>query len=143
MNIFKYIKKAIVFALIVFSLSWALQSPSYAAGLEGKWKLTSLNNSPVPEQFKITAAFDPNESRITGSADTGITPGPISYFGSYKSTENNIELSGGVVKPLIYFGPEGEEYFSTLSSAESYELKDKKLTISDYSGRKLSFVKAE
>ncbi|WP_257236655.1 hypothetical protein [Nostoc sp. 'Peltigera malacea cyanobiont' DB3992] len=36
MNIFKYIKKAIVFALIVFSLSLALQSPSYAAGLEGK-----------------------------------------------------------------------------------------------------------
>ncbi|OYD93317.1 hypothetical protein CDG76_21860 [Nostoc sp. 'Peltigera membranacea cyanobiont' 210A] len=141
MNIFKYIKKAIVFALVVFSLSLALQSPSYAAGLEGKWKLTSLNDSPVPEQFNITVAFDPNEGRITGNVNTGFAP--ISYFGSYKSTENKIELPNGVVKPLIYFGPEGEEYFSTLNSAESYDVKDQKLTITNYRDRKLSFVKAE
>ncbi|RCJ38451.1 hypothetical protein A6769_08565 [Nostoc punctiforme NIES-2108] len=137
MNIFKYIKKAIVFALILFSLSLALQSPSYAVILEGKWKLTSLNNSPVPEQFKITAAFDPDESLITGNV------GPIPYFGSYKSTDNKIELSNGVIKPLVYLGPEPEEYFSTLSSAQSYDLSNQKLTITNYSGKKLSFVKAE
>ncbi|QLE42018.1 META domain-containing protein [Nostoc sp. C052] len=137
MNIFKYIKKAIVFALVVFSLSLALQSPSYAAGLEGKWKLTSLNNSLVPEQLQITAAFDTDESVITGNA------GPIPYFGSYKSTDNTIELAKGVVKPPIYLGPEPEEYFSTLSSAKSYDLSGQKLTISSDSGRKLSFIKAE
>ncbi|MBD2526005.1 META domain-containing protein [Nostoc sp. FACHB-133] len=141
MNIFKYIKKVIVFALVVFSLSLALQSPSYAAALEGKWKLTSLNNSPVPEQFNITVAFDPNESRITGNANTGFAPVP--YFGSYKSTENTVELLGPVIKPLIYLGEEGEKYFSTLNSAESYDIQDQKLTITDYFGKKLSFVKAE
>ncbi|MEH1986908.1 META domain-containing protein [Nostoc sp.] len=141
MNIFKYIKKAIVFALVVFSLSWAFQSPSYAAVLEGKWKLTSLNNSPVPEQVKITATFDPAESRITGGVNFGGSP--VSYFGSYKSTENKIELPNGVARPRVYFGTDGEEYFSTLDSAKSYDLSNQKLTISDYSGRKLSFVKAE
>ncbi|MEH1788971.1 META domain-containing protein [Nostoc sp.] len=141
MKVFKYIKKAIVFALVVFSLSLALQSPSYAAGLEGKWKLTSLNDSSVPEEVKITATFDPNQNRLEGSVDTGFVP--IRYFGSYESTDNTIQAPG-VVRPRVFIGNEAEEYFSTLSSAQSYDVKDQKLTISDYSGRrKLSFVKAE
>ena len=63
MNIFKYVKKAITFALVVFGLSWALQSPSFAAGLEGTWKLTSLGDSSVPSEV-LTSFFQTSPAQL-------------------------------------------------------------------------------
>ncbi|MDZ8029101.1 MAG: META domain-containing protein [Nostoc sp. DedQUE01] len=139
MNIFKYIKKAIVFTLVVFGLSWALQSPSFAAGLEGNWKLTTLGDSPVPAEVEITANFDPSEHRINGRVVCNL------YFSQYKSTEDAITLSP-VVSTRAYCGDEREsQYIQALESFKSYKVSDQELTINtDYPrANVLKFVKVQ
>ena len=124
MDIFKYVKKAIAFALVVFGLSWALQSPSFAAGLEGSWKLTSLGNSSVPQGVEITVNFDPSNNVITGKAVCN------QYFGSYQSTEDAITLTRPLASTRAYCGVDEEyQYLSAIESSKSYKVSDKDLTI--------------
>ncbi|MDF2386620.1 META domain-containing protein [Nostoc ellipsosporum NOK] len=138
MNIFKYVEKAIAFALVVFGLSWALQSPSFAAGLEGTWKLTSLGDSSVPKEVVITATFDPAEKRISGNAECNI------YFAPYTSTEDTIKLTGSVISTRAYC-PDGVKYLSAIESSKSYKVSDQELTINtdNPNAGVLKFVKAQ
>lgn len=140
MNIFKYFKKAIVFALVVLGLSWALQSPSFAAGLEGNWKLTTLGDSPVPKEVEITAQFDPSENRIVGRAVCN------QYFTHYQSTEDTIRLEGPVASTRMFCGDDREyQYIRAIESLKSYKVSDQELTINtdDPNARVLKFVKAQ
>ncbi|MDZ8083786.1 MAG: META domain-containing protein [Nostoc sp. SerVER01] len=139
MNIFKYIKKAIVFTLVVFGLSWALQSPSFAAGLEGNWKLTTLGDSPVPAEVQITANFDPSQHGINGLVVCN------GYFAGYESTEDAITLRP-VASTLRYCGDEREQqYIQAIQSSKSYKVSDQELTINtDYPrANVLKFVKVQ
>ncbi|MEH2207556.1 MAG: META domain-containing protein [Nostoc sp.] len=139
MNIFKYIKKAIVFALVVFGLSWALQSPSFAVGLEGNWKLTTLGDSPVPAQVQITANFEPSEHAINGRVVCN------QYFSGYQSTEDAITFRP-VISTRAYCGDEREyQYIRAIESSKSYKVNDQELTINtdDPKANVLKFVKAQ
>ncbi|WP_445633289.1 DUF306 domain-containing protein [Nostoc sp. DSM 114161] len=140
MNIFQYFKKAIVFALVVLGLSWTLQSPSFAAGLEGNWKLTTLGDSPVPKELLIIAQFDPIDNLIQGIAVCN------RYFGNYESTEDTIRFQGRVVSTRAYCGDDREyQYLRAIESSNSYKVSDGELTINtdDPNARVLKFVKAQ
>ncbi|RCJ18383.1 hypothetical protein A6S26_29105 [Nostoc sp. ATCC 43529] len=139
MNIFKYIKKAIVFSLVVFGLSWALQSPSFAAGLEGNWKLTTLGDSPVPAEVQITANFDPSEHGINGRVVCN------QYFSGYESTEDAITLRP-VISTRAYCGDDRDyQYIRAIELSKSYKVSDQELTINtnDPKANVLKFVKVQ
>jgi len=139
MNIFKYIKKAIVFSLVVFGLSWALQSPSFAAGLEGNWKLTTLGDSPVPAEVQITANFDPSEHRINGIVVCN------AYVSGYESTEDAIRLRP-VASTRAYCGDDRDyQYIRAIELSKSYKVSDQELTINtdDPKANVLKFVKVQ
>ncbi|WP_414571311.1 META domain-containing protein [Nostoc sp. CCY 9925] len=140
MNIFQYFKKAIVFALVVLSLSWALQNPSFAAGLEGDWKLTTLGDSPVPKQVEITAQFDPSGNIIAGTVVCN------RYFINYQSTEDTITPTGSIITTRAYCGDDREyQYVDAIQSLKSYKISDGELTINTDApnARVLKFVKAQ
>ncbi|MDZ8106225.1 MAG: META domain-containing protein [Nostoc sp. DedQUE12a] len=137
----KYIKKAITFALVVFGLSWALQSPSFAVGLEGNWKLTSLGDSSLPSGVEITATFDPAESAFRGKAPCNI------YLTKYTSTEDKIKLTDYVVTTRAYcpYINEESKYIRAIESSNSYKVSDQELTINtdDPNAKVLKFVKPQ
>ncbi|MGJ5672273.1 MAG: META domain-containing protein [Nostochopsis sp.] len=142
MNIFKYIKKAIVFGMALFCLTLAFQSPSYAAGLKGSWQLESLGGVPVLENTQITAEFENDvHGSISGSG------GCNRYFGT-RFTANSGRItttSGGAT--VMSCGPSKDKqemkYFTALHSAKSYEVSDQNLKLTYGADQSLRYVKAE
>ncbi|MBD2386435.1 META domain-containing protein [Cylindrospermum sp. FACHB-282] len=144
MNIFKYIKQAIVFGLALFCLTLAFQSPSYAADLEGNWQLESLGGVPVLEKTQITAKFD-NDSHGSISGSGGCN----GYFGSgFTANSGRITISGGGATRKFCF-PESimqqeSKYFKALDSATSYKVSEQNLKLTYGSdNQSLKYVKAE
>ena len=96
-----------------------------------KWILQlygeSENLKDVLEDTEITATFNKEEGRVTGSA------GCNSYFGSYEAEDANLSIPGPIGATEMSCGEQKDtqerEYLSILQAAESYEIEDGKLTI--------------
>jgi heat shock protein HslJ len=142
MNIFKYIKKALVFGMAVFCLTLAFQSPSYAATLEGNWRLESLGGFPVLRMTEITAQFhDAPNGDITG------TGGCNRYFGGFSTDSGNIKI-GPVASTFMACDQlrmrQESRYFQALQSATSYEVSDENMQLTSGSdNQSLKYVKAK
>ncbi|QSJ18010.1 META domain-containing protein [Nostoc sp. UHCC 0702] len=144
MNIFKDIKKAIVFGLALFCLALAFQSPSYAAGLKGNWQLESLGGAPVLEKTQITAEFENDfHGSISGSG------GCNRYVASFTANSGRITVGSNMIATPILCSPESimqqeRKYFDALQSATSYDVSDQNLKLTYGSDKKLlEYVKAE
>ncbi len=139
MKSFKFIRKAIILTLAVCSLILALTSPSYAAELQGSWRLKSLEGSPVLPSTQITAKFDTSsDPTVSGSA------GCNRYFASFSFSIYSIKFSGISSTKMfcsnLDLGQE-EKYFRALESATSYNITDQELIIDSPDGS-LIYVKA-
>jgi heat shock protein HslJ len=140
MKIFKYIKQTIVFGLALFCLTLALQSPSYAANLEGSWQLESLSSVPVLDDAEITAQFvDDPDNVVYGSG------GCNRYFAPVTPDSVRIEI-GDIASTKMFC--EGDimrqeyKYFDALNSATSYKVSDQNLQLNYGNNESLIFIKA-
>ncbi|WP_013321867.1 META domain-containing protein [Gloeothece verrucosa] len=140
MNIFKSIKKAVIFGLLFLGLTFAVQNPSYATELKGDWTLVSIGNEPVLNSAKITASFDDEpDNVIYGSA------GCNRYIASFCATENRI-LIGPVATTQMLCHPQAimkqeGAYIQALEAAKYYEVSEQHLKLSDGNNQTLEYVK--
>ncbi len=101
-------------------------------GLEDNiWVLKSYgeaeNLKDVLEDTEITATFNKEEGRVTGSG------GCNSYFGGYETEDANLSIPGPIGATEMSCGEQKDtqerEYLNILQAAESYEIENGKLTI--------------
>jgi heat shock protein HslJ len=140
MNILRYIKKSLVFALAVFCLTFALQNPSYAATISGSWQLSSLGGESLLPGTKITATFE--DSNTYGNA------GCNQYFTAYSQSEpSNIQFrpvgSTRMYCPTPGVMEQEFKYIRALESATSYEVTDTKLKLNYDENKSLEYIKAQ
>ena len=95
--------------------------------LEGiEWKLESLNGKTVALKSgsSITLSFDGTTAKIGGTAVCN------KYFGGYTKTDETVVFSAiGSTKMMCDDNLNESDYFSMLSSVDSYKISGGKLTL--------------
>jgi heat shock protein HslJ len=132
------IKRSIIFTWIVLLSVTALIAGACTNEEGGdfediKWTLESYggngNTKMVLEGTEITATFNSDEHRVSGSA------GCNSYFGEYQKDGKELTIKQVGNTEMYCMDPEGvmeqeSEYLKLLMHTDSYEVDDEKLQIS-------------
>ena len=119
--------------LVLFAGACAETAPSQADELESvRWILEQYgakgNPEAVLEGQDVTATFDSAEGQVNGSASCN------HYFGGYEVSKNTLTISQLGQTEMYCVDPEGimeqeQQYLKILQAAESYQIRNGKLTI--------------
>ncbi|MFC1931606.1 META domain-containing protein [Chloroflexota bacterium] len=121
-----------LFTLIVLIITICLVGCANSANLEDTtWVLESHgpqgNLKALLADAEVTATFNSADGQVTGSG------GCNGYGGSYELTGNKLAIPGPLMSTMMSCGEEKDQqeqqFFTTLQSAESYQIDDGKLTI--------------